>query len=206
MEKSVTRILAAAISGAVALCAAIGVAEAQVPDCVAAGACVVVADGVIRSSGMSHLAAQIRCQPGEIPDAACSPGVVASTDQSDVCGIVDGLSYSKRHRQTPEGLKQAIRKRYGAPAGDAEIDHIVPLSLGGQDSAYNLFWQPGHGQGYVWTYHEKDRLEVELWRRVCKEHTMSLQDAQAVFLQPDWRVGYCQYIGGPPCSVAEGRQ
>ena len=37
-----------------------------------------------------------QCRSGEIPNPACSPGVIASTDQADVCGYVDGLSYSKR--------------------------------------------------------------------------------------------------------------
>ena len=147
------------------------------------------------------------CVTGELPDAACSPGVVASTDQTDVCGYVGGLSYSKRHRQTPTGLKALIRKRYGQTDnhGDAEIDHRVPLALGGEDSVYNLFWEPGDGQGYTWTYHLKDRLEVLLWHRVCREHSMPLADAQAVFLAPDWRLYYCQYVGGAPCAAGQPR-
>lgn len=75
-----------------------------------------------------------QCRPGEIPDSRCSPGVVASTNVADVCGEVNGKSYSERHRKTPEGLKQAIRKRYVVEQnrGDAEIDHRVPLALGGE--------------------------------------------------------------------------
>lgn len=143
-----------------------------------------------------------QCQSGEIPDSACSPGVVASTDEADVCGIVNGLSYSKRHRQTPAGLKALIKKRYGQKdnQGEAEIDHILPLSLGGEDSVMNLFWQPGPGQGYKWTFKEKDKLEDWAWRQVCKRHTMTLAQAQAIFLAPDWRPAYCQYIGGPVCQ------
>ncbi len=40
------------------------------------------------------------------PDDALTPGVVASIDPTDVCGIIDGLTYSKRHRHTPLELKQ----------------------------------------------------------------------------------------------------
>ena len=151
--------------------------------------------------------AEPHCRPGEIPDAKCSPGVVASADEEDVCGIVHGQSYSKRHRQTPAGLKSLIKRRYGQAGnfGDAEIDHIVPLSLGGEDSVYNLFWQPGYGQGYRFTYHEKDQIEVWAWRQVCKLHSMPLAEAQAIFMAPDWRVQYCARIGGPACATGGGK-
>ena len=165
----------------------------------AAGIAVCAAIGAVHADEV-HIAP---CRVGEVPYRECSPGVIASTDEADVCGMVDGKTYSQRHRKTPAGLKALIRKWYGQEDnhGDAEIDHILPLSLGGEDSVYNLFWEPGDGQGYTWTYHLKDRLEVELWRRVCREHTMPLADAQAVFLAPDWRPYYCQYVGGDVCGT-----
>lgn len=147
-----------------------------------------------------------QCQPGEIPDAACSPGVVASTDEADVCGTVNGLSYSKRHRQTPAGLKRSIFKRYGidpdvARTQDWEVDHVVSLALGGGDVAYNLFPEPGNNLGACFTYHTKDRLEVFLWNSVCRHHTMTLSDAQAELLG-DWRVSYKKHFGYTQCPAA----
>lgn len=130
--------------------------------------------------------------PREIPDSTLTPGVVASTDAAEVCGIEGGLSYSKRHRQTPAGLKALVRKRYGiAGGGEWEIDHRVPLALGGADVAYNLWPQPGNGHGAAWTFHDKDRLEQFAWERVCKMQRMFLAEAQRMFLAPDWRVAYC---------------
>lgn len=151
--------------------------------------------------GSVSAAAQVTCTPGEIPDPRCTPGVAASTDENDVCGIVDGKSYSKRHRQTPAGLKALITKRYGQQpnSGDVEIDHRIPLSLGGEDAVYNLWYEFGRDRGVRFTYHEKDRLERWAWEQVCQRHAMSLRDAQAIFLAPDWRSAYCRYIGGPPC-------
>jgi hypothetical protein len=140
-------------------------------------------------------------QQAEVPDATLTPGVIASTNEAEVCGVVGGLSYSKRHRQTPAGLKALVFRRYGIdPRGqDWEIDHRLPLALGGADAVYNLFPQPGDGHGARFTYHHKDKLEVWAWEQVCRRHAMPLAEAQAIFMAPDWRPAYCEKIKGPPC-------
>ncbi|MGE5151194.1 MAG: hypothetical protein ACM3II_13820 [Rhodospirillaceae bacterium] len=145
--------------------------------------------------------AQVR----EVPDDRITPGVVASTDAAEVCGIVGGLSYSKRHRQTSAELKRQVMRAYGqAPgrAGDGEVDHRLELALGGADVSGNLWWQPGDGHGATWTYHDKDRLEVYAWRRVCKYRDVPLAAAQAWFLPPaDWRQSYCRvFTADPRCA------
>ena len=133
-------------------------------------------------------------QPAELPDPRLTPGAVAEDGHTEtsVCGLVDGLTYSKRHRATPQALKRELRDRDGA-IGRGEIDHRVPLALGGADIVNNLWWQPGpDAPGVVWTYLDKDRLETEIWQRVCKRRTMPLEDGQAVFLVPDWGRQYCK--------------
>ena len=127
------------------------------------------------------------------PDDVLTPGAIASTDTADVCGIVDGLSYSKRHRHTISELKREIYEEYHVDrAGqDFEVDHRVPLCLGGADARENLWPQPG------WQhpgYHEKDALEIEICRRVCGDRSVTLQDGQAIFLG-DWITGYRQIFG-----------
>ena len=123
-----------------------------------------------------------------------APGVVASTDQAEVCGYADGQTYSQRHRQTTAEMKhEAARDQRHC----GEIDHRLPLSLGGADDVHNLWCQPGPPE--TWNFHLKDKVEVYVWQAVCKHHTMTLADGQAVFLSPDWRVAYCEFIGGPPC-------
>lgn len=125
----------------------------------------------------------------DVPDPVLTPGVIASTDQADVCGYVDGLSYSRRHRATSPELKDWVFREYGITPprgrdrGEWEIDHRVPLALGGADVAANLWPQAGWGQ---WNYHQKDEVEFRAWRAVCKWHTMTLQEGQAIFLG-DWR-------------------
>lgn len=140
--------------------------------------------------------------PPEVPDARLTPGAVASTDTADVCGHAGGLSYSQQHRHTEVSVKVAIMREYGkAPgrAGDGEIDHLVPLCLGGADRPANLWWQPGDGQGASFTYHDKDRLEAEACREVC-EGKVPVATAQAWFLAPaDWRTAYCRHFADARC-------
>lgn len=79
------------------------------------------------------------------PDDTLTPGAVASTDGNDVCGIVDGLSYSRRHRHTSPELKREVYAAYYVdPAGrEFEVDHRVPVCLGGADIRENLWPQEG---------------------------------------------------------------
>jgi hypothetical protein len=129
------------------------------------------------------------------PDDTLTPGVVASTDPADVCGVVDGLTYSKRHRQTPQELKREVYAAYHVnPAGrDFEIDHRVPLCIGGADVRENLWPQEGWQHP---SYHDKDRLEAFVCHAVCVIRRMTLQQGQAVFMG-DWIAGYQRVFGQP---------
>src|SRR6266699_1110250 len=100
------------------------------------------------------------------PDPERTPGLVASTDQADVCGRVDGLTYSQRHRETTQEMKNAVYAAYGInKAGrDFEVDHRVPLCAGGADDEKNLWPQEGWQHP---SFHDKDRLETFVCRAIC---------------------------------------
>ncbi len=137
----------------------------------------------------------------EAPDDSVTPGVVASTDQREVCETVGGLTYSKRHRATPYHLKEEIRERDQCDPHNSEVDHRLPLALGGDDVEGNLSCQPGPASGVKWSYHDKDRLEVYAWESVCKHHTMTLGAAQAMFLAPsNWIKRYCEVFTDARCK------
>ena len=129
-----------------------------------------------------------------IPDPALTPGAIASSDPAVVCAR---QSYSRQHRQTTYAMKVAVYRRYGiVRAGrDFEVDHRVPLALGGADTLANLWPQEGW---FSPSYHDKDRLETRVWLMVCRERTMTLTEGQALFLAPDWREGYRQLFGKFP--------
>ena len=46
------------------------------------------------------------------PDNTLAPGVVGSVDFADVCGLVDGETYSQRHRDTSQNMKKAAYAAY----------------------------------------------------------------------------------------------
>ncbi len=104
--------------------------------------------------------------------------MLASTDVHEVCGIVGGLSYSKRHRATTDEMKREVRRSYGVNGfWRGEIDHRVPLCLGGADDIRNLWPQSD--------FKSKDGLEATTCRAVCAGK-MGIAEGQAIFLG-DWR-------------------
>jgi hypothetical protein len=143
-------------------------------------------------SGLPALAEDLPIRPDDV----MTPGAVASTDPIDVCGIVGGLTYSKRHRHTSSELKREVYEGYHIERAEQnfEIDHRVPVCLGGADVRENLWPQPGSEHP---SYHDKDALEDQICRRVCRDQSMTLEEGQAIFLG-DWIAGYEQIFGEKP--------
>jgi len=115
---------------------------------------------------------------GQLPDRGCSPGAVRSrATAAQVC--VAG--YASRTRNVTQSTRDTVYARYGQtgahPFPAWEVDHRVPLELGGSNSLRNLW--PEH------LPQPKDRLENRLHARVCSG-SMTLGAAQRVFLG-DWR-------------------
>lgn len=74
-------------------------------------------------------------------------------------------------------------------ASDYELDHIVPLALGGHPrNLKNLMLQPWDGEGGA---KRKDRLEVKLQCLVCSGQ-VQLDEAQDA-IYTDWQAAYHQY-------------
>jgi hypothetical protein len=118
------------------------------------------------------------------PNPTLTPGKRAATDIREVCATEGNLSYSRRHRATAPALKAWVFREYGIEPpqrpsrSEWEIDHLIPLCLGGADEAANL-WPQNQA-----TYREKDRLEAHACREVCAGR-LSLSEAQGWFLR-DW--------------------
>lgn len=130
------------------------------------------------------------------PDDKLTPGVVASTDEKEVCATGPNGTYSQQHRQTSSAMKKQVYQRYGIDkkSRDFEIDHRLPLALGGKDDVENLWPQEGWKHP---SYHDKDKCEVALWKAVCKKHIMALATAQGILLG-DWIEGCKQTFGTAP--------
>lgn len=108
-----------------------------------------------------------------LPDSVYTPGKVALHDTAIVC---HRLTSTERH--TRESLKEHIRQEYGGPphpkVGTEEVDHLIPLTLGGADDSLNLWMQAADPRP---GFHEKDALEVRAHALVCAGR-LSLDSAQ----------------------------
>jgi hypothetical protein len=113
------------------------------------------------------------------------PGITAA----EVC--VSGYAGSVRGVTRDQYL--AVYAGYGIaypePAGTYELDHLVPLELGGDNSDRNLWPEPASP---VPGFHQKDDLENHLHDAVCSGR-MSLGAAQRG-IESDWALLYQEYL------------
>lgn len=121
--------------------------------------------------------ADIHCTPG-----VRNPQVTQLNIGSTICR--KGWTATVRPPTSYTGplkLKQMARYGEPAPASLYELDHIIPLEVGGSPTdPANLFPQPYAGHGA----HVKDQEENSLNRAVCGGR-VKLADAQAQILR-DW--------------------
>jgi hypothetical protein len=84
--------------------------------------------------------------------------------------------------------------RYGLRPGkhpDYEIDHLIPLCLGGSDDFSNLWPQPRRTIEPKWNAEAKDRLERLICDMVCNGQ-LDIATAQEAFAK-DWIAAYRKY-------------
>ena len=102
----------------------------------------------------------------KLPDARCTPGSVGPRTAAQVCTV----GFEKGVR--PSGAEAAKTKSmaaYHVPAamrGTTELDHLVPLSLGGSNDVSNLWPEASDliGAGFR---NSKDTTEAKLLAAVC---------------------------------------
>lgn len=162
------------------------------------GAGLVVGAGIVLNAP-GHIA------PANLyPNSSLSPGLAQTQD----IGLLTQTNptYSQSHRKTTEFMKEAVRKEYPNCPREQEIDHIIPLAIGGADDVKNLWCQPEHlywdptqtgkygvaSPSIDYGYHTKDVLEAYLAIQV-KARTISPRDAQSCILK-DWVACYIKYI------------
>jgi len=119
--------------------------------------------------------AHTRCMAARgVPDAHCTPGAVFSgVTPQKIC--VAG--YTRTVRNVSASEKAQVFAEYDITQhtpGQFEIDHLIPLELGGSNELANL-WPEAASP--VPGFHQKDQLENYLHDKVCSG-ALSLKDAQ----------------------------
>jgi len=126
---------------------------------------------------------------GLLPDPACTPGAIFA---GATVGKICTPGYSQSVRNVPESVKRSVYAEYGITTHvprSYEVDHLVSLELGGNNSVANLWPEISPG------YHEKDGIENRLHHAVCSG-SVSLRTAQRQIAR-DWRH---TAVGAPTAS------
>ncbi|QSR86622.1 HNH endonuclease [Candidatus Methylacidiphilum infernorum] len=125
-----------------------------------------------------------------LPDPQLTPGDTFDVTKEDIC--VPG--YAKRVRDVPPALKRKVYLRYGILNPEPhhyEIDHLIPLGLGGSNSIKNL-WPQSYWTS-PWNAYLKDKLEYKLHKLVCLG-IVDLKEAQQA-IATNWIEAYKKYMG-----------
>lgn len=130
-----------------------------------------------------------------LPNPKLTPGAVRTTDTKDICshGTRELRLYNKDRERSHERYayilhtfniqEQHIRQKY-------QLDHLIPLGIGGADEENNLWPQPRDEAEL------KDRLEFRMRDMVCKEGypVGKLQEE----IRTNWWDAYKKYVNKTP--------
>lgn len=76
-----------------------------------------------------------------LPDLGCTPGAVMTRDTRVICTTATGP-----RRNVTQAVRRAAFAAYGRPfpppQGSTELDHLIPLELGGDNTIENLWPEP----------------------------------------------------------------
>ena len=131
------------------------------------------------------------------PDSKLTPGeIFPGVTAAQVC--VSG--WAEAHRNVTEEVRHQVFAEYGLSYGvhgSYEVDHLIPLELGGSNDIRNLWPEPQGGSqpGYP----SKDRLENRLHQLVC-DGSVTLAAAQHA-IATNWWAAYTTYLATPAPSL-----
>ena len=130
-----------------------------------------------------------------LPNPKLTPGDALDVTPRDFCTP----GYSQKVRDVPESVKRKVYELYGIknrqPA-EYEIDHLIPLQLGGSNSIRNLWPHSRH----LPNWHARMKTEVgqEMYRRVCRGE-LDYKVAQREIAH-NWIAAYKKYMQSEPLS------
>lgn len=120
------------------------------------------------------------CIVSALPDSACSPGAILTTDIKTICTV----GYTKTVRDVSVATKKKVFQEYDIPYtqhSNYEVDHIISLEIGGSNDISNLFPESYLTKNGA---RVKDVFENYLHKQVCSD-LMTIIEAQKE-ISTDW--------------------
>ena len=131
------------------------------------------------------------------PNSTLTPGAVLTTDASAICAP----GYASSVRDVPTATKEQVYAEYSVsypqPLGAYEVDHFIPLEIGGSNDITNLWLEaatPTPG------FHQKDQFGNFEHRQLC-EGTISAAAAQSR-MASDWYLYWEEEVEGATATTA----
>ena len=125
------------------------------------------------------------------PNPSLTPGAVLTTDASTICTP----GYASSVRDVSTATKEQVYAEYGVsypqPLGAYEVDHFIPLEIGGSNDITNLWLEPATPTP---GFHQKDQFENFEHGQVCNG-TISVAEAQSRMVS-DWYLYWQEEVEG----------
>ena len=139
---------------------------------------------------LAALASPAWADSGILPDPTLTPGAVRTVDVGEICS-----TGTRELRHWDRERDDRIMSEYGLPPGphpDFEVDHLIPLGIGGADDERNLWPEPRRSIEPQWNAETKDRLEWKLRDLVCSGQ-LDVREAQRMTAE-DWVEAYGRFF------------
>jgi hypothetical protein len=127
-----------------------------------------------------------------VPDPTITPGAVRTPEVGEIC------SHGTRElRSWSRDRDDFILREYlpPGPHPDYEVDHLIPLGIGGADDDRNLWPEPRRSIESIWSAERKGRLEWKVRKLVCSG-ALDVREAQRA-IADDWTAAFVKYVGEP---------
>ena len=125
------------------------------------------------------------------PNPSLTPGAVLTTDASTICAP----GYASGVRDVSTATKEQVYAEYGVsypqPLGAYEVDHFIPLEIGGSNDIKNLWLEPATPTP---GFHQKDQFENFEHGQVCNGK-ISVAEAQSRMVS-DWYFYWQEEVEG----------
>jgi hypothetical protein len=124
------------------------------------------------------------------PNPSLTTGAVLTTDASTICAP----GYSSSVRDVSAATKEQVYAEYGVsypqPLGAYEVDHFIPLEIGGSNDIKNLWLEPATPAP---GFHQKDQFENFEHGQVCNGK-ISVAEAQSRMVS-NWYFYWQEEVG-----------